>query len=49
VGKLAIAATGANGVAIDEGTSMKAGRAFSHFFGLNDLIRSAACRPTTPA
>jgi flagellar hook-associated protein 1 FlgK len=25
---------------MDEGTSMKAGRAFSHFFGLNDLIRS---------
>jgi flagellar hook-associated protein 1 FlgK len=39
-GKLSIAATGTNGVAIDEGTSMKAGRAFSHFFGLNDLIRS---------
>jgi flagellar hook-associated protein 1 FlgK len=28
------------GVAIDEGTSSKAGRAFSHFFGLNDVIRS---------
>jgi flagellar hook-associated protein 1 FlgK len=40
-GKLSIAATGANGVAMDEGTSMKAGRAFSHFFGLNDLIRSS--------
>ncbi|MDB5425563.1 MAG: flaN [Phenylobacterium sp.] len=39
-GKLSIAATGTNGVAIDEGTSLKAGRAFSHFFGLNDLIRS---------
>jgi flagellar hook-associated protein 1 FlgK len=39
-GKLSIAATGTNGVAMDEGTSMKAGRAFSHFFGLNDLIRS---------
>jgi flagellar hook-associated protein 1 FlgK len=39
-GKLSIAATGANGVAMDAGTSMKAGRAFSHFFGLNDLIRS---------
>jgi len=40
-GKLSIAASGGNGVAIDEGTSMKAGRAFSHFFGLNDLIRSS--------
>ncbi len=40
-GKLSIAATGTNGVAIDEGTSDKAGRAFSHFFGLNDLIRSS--------
>jgi len=39
-GKLSIAATGANGVAMDEGSSMKAGKAFSHFFGLNDLIRS---------
>ena len=41
-GKLSIAATGGNGVAMDEGTSMKAGRAFSHFFGLNDLIRSTS-------
>ena len=32
------AATG--GVAIDEGTSNKAGAGFSHFFGLNDLVRS---------
>ncbi|RAK51486.1 flagellar hook-associated protein FlgK [Phenylobacterium deserti] len=39
-GALSISASGGNGVAIDEGTSMKAGRAFSHFFGLNDLIRS---------
>ncbi|WP_304168864.1 flagellar hook-associated protein FlgK [Phenylobacterium aquaticum] len=39
-GALTLAATGTNGVAIDEGTSMKAGRAFSHFFGLNDLVRS---------
>jgi flagellar hook-associated protein 1 len=37
-GQLSIAAAGANGVAISEGTSMKAGRAFSHFFGLNDMI-----------
>jgi flagellar hook-associated protein 1 FlgK len=39
-GQLAIAATGGNGVAIDEGTSAKAGRGFSAFFGLNDLVRS---------
>lgn len=31
---------GAGGLAIDEGTSAKAGRGFSHFFGLNDLVRS---------
>ncbi|MDP3855278.1 flagellar hook-associated protein FlgK [Phenylobacterium sp.] len=29
-----------NGLALDEGTSAKAGRGFSHFFGLNDLIRT---------
>ena len=47
------AATG--GVAIDEGTSQKAGRAFSHFFGLNDIVRSGGftnydtgLRPTDP-
>jgi flagellar hook-associated protein 1 FlgK len=40
-GALSIAATGTNGVAIDEGTSMKAGKAFSHFFGLNDIVRSS--------
>ncbi len=33
------AATG--GVAMDEGTSNKAGRGFSAFFGLNDIVRSA--------
>lgn len=38
--QLSIAASGGNGVAIDEGTSAKAGRGFSAFFGLNDLIRS---------
>ncbi|MDP2212919.1 flagellar hook-associated protein FlgK [Phenylobacterium sp.] len=38
-GALSISAT-AGGVAIDEGTSNKAGRAFSHFFGLNDIVRS---------
>jgi flagellar hook-associated protein 1 len=40
-GKLTIAATGTNGVAIaDDATSpsAKAGRGFSHYFGLNDLI-----------
>lgn len=41
-GKLTIAATGANGVAIADGTpaSAKAGRGFSHYFGMNDLIQS---------
>jgi flagellar hook-associated protein 1 FlgK len=39
-GALSIAASGGNGVAIDEGTSQKAGQGFSQFFGLNDLIQS---------
>ena len=39
-GALSISATGTNGVAIDEGTSQKAGQGFSQFFGLNDLISS---------
>jgi len=39
-GALTIAAAGGNGVAIEEGTSAKGGKGFSHFFGLNDLIRS---------
>jgi flagellar hook-associated protein 1 FlgK len=39
-GALSIAAQNGAGVAIDEGTSDKAGKAFSHFFGLNDLVRS---------
>jgi len=38
--KLSIAATGTNGIAIDEGTSAKTGRGFSDFFGLNDLVRT---------
>lgn len=38
--KLSISATGANGVAIQEGTSQKAGRGFSAFFGLNDLVQA---------
>lgn len=39
-GKLSLTGTGDNRIAIDEGNSTKAGRGFSHFFGLNDLIRS---------
>lgn len=45
-GKLSLAATGGNGLAIaDDATapSTKAGRGFSHYFGLNDLI--SADRP----
>jgi len=38
-GALTLTAAGANGLAIDEGTSQKAGRGLSHFFGLNDLIQ----------
>jgi len=40
-GRLTIAATGSNGVAVaDSATdpSAKAGRGFSHYFGLNDLV-----------
>jgi flagellar hook-associated protein 1 FlgK len=40
-GRLSIAATGANGVAVADdaaGPSDKAGRGFSHYFGLNDLM-----------
>jgi len=40
-GALKIAATGTNGVAIDEGSSQKAGQGFSQFFGMNDLITSS--------
>lgn len=42
-GVLSLSATGSNGVAIaDDATtpSDKAGRGFSHYFGLNDLVRS---------
>lgn len=39
-GALSIAATGGNGVAIDQGTAQKAGQGFSQFFGLNDIIQS---------
>jgi flagellar hook-associated protein 1 FlgK len=38
---LTLQATAPNGLAFDEGTSKKAGRGFSHFFGLNDLVRSS--------
>ncbi len=38
-GALTLAAAGGNGLALDEGTSQKTGRGFSHFFGLNDLIK----------
>ncbi|HEX2558744.1 flagellar hook-associated protein FlgK, partial [Phenylobacterium sp.] len=34
------AANPGEGLAIDEGTSSKNGRGFSHYFGLNDLVRS---------
>lgn len=40
-GKLSISGAGGLGVAIDEGASQKAGKGFSHFFGLNDLVRTA--------
>jgi len=42
-GRLTIAATGANGVAVADAAaspSAKAGRSFSHYFGLNDLVSS---------
>ncbi len=40
-GALTLNAAGGNGLALDEGTSQKTGRGFSHFFGLNDLIKSS--------
>jgi flagellar hook-associated protein 1 FlgK len=39
-GALTLSAAAPNGLAIDDGTSDKAGRGFSQYFGLNDLIRS---------
>jgi flagellar hook-associated protein 1 FlgK len=39
-GALSISASGGNGVAIDEGTSQKAGEGFSQFFGMNNLVTS---------
>jgi flagellar hook-associated protein 1 FlgK len=41
-GVFTVSAAGGAGVAIDEGTSDKAGKGFSHFFGLNDLVRTTA-------
>jgi len=37
-GQLTLNATGGNGLALDEGTSQKTGRAFSAFFGMNDVV-----------
>ena len=39
-GALTLSGTGGLGLAIDEGTSQKAGRGFSHFFGLNDVVKA---------
>ena len=39
-GALTLTGTGGLGLAIDEGTSQKAGRGFSHFFGLNDVVKA---------
>ncbi|WP_397404232.1 flagellar hook-associated protein FlgK [Phenylobacterium sp.] len=39
-GALTLNATGGAGLALDEGTSNKTGRGFSHFFGLNDLVKT---------
>lgn len=54
-GKLSLTGAGDNRIAIDEGTSAKSGKGFSHFFGLNDLIRSegmmtyeTGLKPTDP-
>jgi flagellar hook-associated protein 1 FlgK len=41
-GTLKISAAGGNGVSIDEGTSDKADKGFSAYFGLNDLVRSTS-------
>lgn len=39
-GVLTLNATAGQGLALDEGTSAKTGRGFSHFFGLNDLVKA---------
>ncbi len=44
-GTLSLATTSPNGLAIDEGTSAKSGLGFSHFFGLNDLVRQNGFTP----
>lgn len=38
---LTLNGTAGLGLAIDEGTSQKTGRGFSHFFGLNDLVKTS--------
>ena len=40
-GTLTLNAAAGQGLAIDEGTSQKTGRGFSHFFGLNDLVKAS--------
>lgn len=37
---LTLNAAGGNGLAIDEGTSANTGKGFSHYFGLNDLVKT---------
>jgi len=39
-GAMTISGSGTNTIAVEEGTSQKAGRGFSHFFGLNDLVKT---------
>jgi flagellar hook-associated protein 1 FlgK len=40
-GVLSLSASGGNGISINEGTSQKAGKGFSAYFGLNDLVRAS--------
>lgn len=40
-GALTLNASAGNGLAIDEGNSSKTGRGFSHYFGLNDLVKAS--------
>jgi flagellar hook-associated protein 1 len=48
-GALTISGAAGRGIAIDEGTSAKAGRGFSHFFGLNDTgLRGVDSHGFTP-
>lgn len=39
-GAMTITGAAGNTLGFDEGTSQKAGRGFSHFFGLNDLVKT---------